>query len=189
MDSKLQIISGAHRGRKLMLPDGARPTQNRARAAIFNMLASGILGSDGDILVWDAFAGSGALGIELLSRYDNARAIFSDVSDAAVRVIRQNLGGAAIDMRRYRIDTNDALNLIWKYADKVDLVFVDPPYDTPRAGIDFVAALGARGRADLLVVQEVERTVDYTPDSAIWEILRDKTYGRARFLILRRRCV
>ena len=63
MDSKLQIISGEFRGRKLKLPDGARPTQNLARGAIFNMLAEILLEPYTELHVWAAFAGSGALGI------------------------------------------------------------------------------------------------------------------------------
>ena len=57
MDSKLQIISGAYRGRKLRLPPNARPTQNRARIALFNMLESGIVDFNQNLSVWDAFAG------------------------------------------------------------------------------------------------------------------------------------
>ena len=80
MNSKLQIISGKFRGRKLYLPPNARPTQQRARAALFNMLASGVVGTDGCINVWDAFAGSGAFGIEFISRYPNAKVVFTDVA-------------------------------------------------------------------------------------------------------------
>ncbi|MBP5707580.1 MAG: RsmD family RNA methyltransferase, partial [Alphaproteobacteria bacterium] len=64
MESKLQIISGKYRGRKLSLPASARPTQNRARIALFNMLESNIIDPTDKFTVWDAFAGSGAFGIE-----------------------------------------------------------------------------------------------------------------------------
>ena len=184
MDSKLQIISGTYRGRKLALPDGARPTQNMARGAIFNMLA-GIFSADDKISVWDAFAGSGALGIETLSRYPNAMAIFTDVSDDSLNAVRQNVRD--IDWARVKIDASDAANRIWKYAPRVNLVFVDPPYEDARVGIDFVANLADSVRAGTIVVQEIEKTVPYSPDETKWEVLRDKTYGRARFLILRRR--
>ena len=60
------------------------------------------------------------------------------------------------------------------------------PYEDARVGIDFVANLAGSVRAGTIVVQEIERVVSYTPDTTKWEILRDKTYGRARFLILRR---
>lgn len=185
MDSKLQIISGAHRGRKLYLPTGARPTQNLARVAIFNML-TGVLYDWQKILVWDAFAGSGALGIEILSRCPGATVIFTDVADESIETVRKNISGLGIDWVRYKIDKNDALDRVWKYGPRVELVFVDPPYANPELGINFVTKLAERVHRGTVVVQEIEASVPYSPDETKWEILRDKTYGRARFLILRR---
>ncbi|MBO4582973.1 MAG: RsmD family RNA methyltransferase [Alphaproteobacteria bacterium] len=183
MDSKLQIISGTLRGRKLALPGGARPTQNMARGAIFNILA-GVFNADDKISVWDAFAGSGALGIETLSRYPNATAIFTDVSDESIKVIRKNTEKIAAN--RVRIVTADAVREIKKYGAGVNLIFVDPPYEKARAGIEFVEKLADVAPSGTVVVQEIEKIVPYSPDITKWEILRDKTYGRARFLILRR---
>ena len=185
MDSKLQIISGAYRGRKLNLPDGARPTQNLARVAIFNML-TGLLYDWQKITVWDAFAGSGALGIEILSRCHGATVIFTDTADLSIETVRKNISGLNIDWIRYKIDKNDALERIWKYGPRVGLVFVDPPYANPELGINFVAKLAERVRRGTIVVQEIEANVPYSPDTDKWEILRDKKYGRARFVILRR---
>ncbi len=181
----MQIISGAYHGRKLALPDGARPTQNMARIAIFNMLV-GLLYDWQKITVWDAFAGSGALGIEILSRCSDATVIFTDVSDESIKTVRQNVSGLNIDWVRYKIDKNDAIERIWKYGPRVDLVFVDPPYANPELGIEFVRMLADKVRRRTIVVQEIEAKVPYAPDTTKWEILRDKTYGRARFLILRR---
>ena len=183
MNSKLQIISGALRGRKLALPDNARPTQNMARAAVFNML-TGILGADDKIVVWDAFAGSGALGIEMLSRYPNATAIFTDVSNESIKVVRKNTEKIAAN--RVCIITADAAQVIKKYGAHANLVFVDPPYENAKVGIDFVSKLVGIVQPGTVVVQEIEKVAPYSPNMAKWEILRDKTYGRARFLILRR---
>lgn len=185
MDSKLQIISGAHRGRKLYLPAGARPTQNLARAAIFNMLTG--LAFDGQNLVaWDAFAGSGALGIEVLSRNPKSTVIFTDTSDDSIAVVQKNITQLGLDWARYKIDKSDALDRIWKYGPRANLVFVDPPYSNAQTGIDFVRNLIPKVRAGTLVVQEIESSVPYAPDETKWTVLRDKKYGRARFLILRR---
>ncbi len=183
MDSKLQIISGEFRGRKLKLPDGARPTQNLARGAIFNSLAAMLLEPFSEIHAWDVFAGSGALGLEVLSRYRDSTVIFTDVSDASVRAVMENVRN--IDLARYKIDKSDAATRIQKYADQVNLVFVDPPYSEPNLGINFVDALADSGFHGI-VVQEVENNVDYTPDATKWQILRDKKYGRARFLIMKK---
>lgn len=183
MDSKLQIISGAYRGRKLVLPAGARPTQNLARGAIFNMLA-GIFGVADKITVWDAFGGSGALGIETLSRYPNAVAIFTDVADESIKVIKNNTKNIAAN--RIRIVRSDAAKEIKTYAKDVGIVFVDPPYENADLGIKFVYKLADMVRPGTIVIQEIEKIVPYSVDTTKWDVLRDKTYGRARFLILRR---
>lgn len=183
MDSKLQIISGEFKGRKLKLSGDARPTQNLARGAIFNSLAGILLESFTKINAWDAFAGSGALGLEVLSRYRDSNVIFTDVSDKSIRSITENVHD--IDWARYKIEKADAASRIWKYAPRVNLVFIDPPYSQPELGVEFadkLADAGFRG----IVVQEIESNVNYAPDTKKWEILRDKKYGRARFLILRR---
>lgn len=185
MDSKLQIISGEFRGRKLKLPCGARPTQNLARIAVFNMLTEILLESFTELRAWDAFAGSGALGIEILSRYQNSNVIFTDVADTSIKTITDNVNGLRIDWARYKIEKADAATCVGKYAPRVNLVFVDPPYANAQIGIDFVAKL-ANSNFKGIIVQEIETDVNYTPDTNKWEILRDKKYGRARFLILRR---
>ena len=187
MDSKLQIISGKYRGRKLTLPDGARPTQNLARGAIFNMLGEILLEPYGKLAVWDAFAGSGALGIEVLSRYRNSTVVFSDISDKSLQAIETNLTGLNIDWARYKVDKNDAVTRIWKYGPRTNLIFVDPPYEDARIGINFVTKLAENVVHGVIVVQEIEAKVPYFPDETKWDVLRDKTYGRARFLILRRK--
>jgi 16S rRNA (guanine966-N2)-methyltransferase len=187
MDSKLQIISGEYRGRRLTLPDGARPTQNLARGAIFNMLAEILLEPYQKLNVWDAFAGSGALGLEILSRYQNSTAIFTDISDASLRALKSNLGGINVDWARYKVDKSDAATRVWKYGPRVNLVFVDPPYENANVGIDFMAKLAGSIVHGAIVVQEIEKVVPYSPDTTKWDVLRDKTYGRARFLILRRK--
>ena len=149
------------------------------------MLAEILLEPFSKLNAWDAFAGSGALGIEVLSRYNDSTAIFTDVSDDSLNAVRQNVRD--IDWTRVKIDASDAASRIWKYAPRVNLVFVDPPYEDARVGIDFVANLADSVRAGTIVVQEIEKVVPYSPDETKWEVLRDKTYGRARFLILRRR--
>lgn len=183
MESKLQIISGAYRGRKLFLPTGARPTQNLARGAVFNMLA-GILSPNDKMFVWDAFAGSGALGIETLSRYPNATGVFTDAAPESVRVIRKNLDGFS---QKHTIEQIDATHAIKKYAADADVIFVDPPYDMAETGIKFVAKLAESVQSGTIVVQEIESNVPYSPNETKWDVLRDKKYGRARFVILRRK--
>ena len=184
MESKLQIISGKYRGRKLVLPRGARPTQNRARIALFNMLESGILESTDNLIVWDAFAGSGAFGIECISRYD-ATAIFTDVAPESIATVRKNVSAISADNRAKIVQT-DAIGVIPQYSKDVNLVFVDAPYDAAELGRAFVNKLGRAAKSGTILVWEQETDNSVEPNTDTWEVLRDKTYGRARFLILLR---
>ena len=185
MDSKLQIISGAYRGRKLRLPPNARPTQNRARIALFNMLESGIIDVGADMAVWDAFAGSGAFGLECASRYAHARIIFTDTAPTSIKTVRDNLATLNVGARATVAQT-DAIGAVDKYGACADLIFVDPPYADENMGRAFVARLARVARSGAVVVWEQEVDHESQPDGDVWEILRDKTYGRARFLILQK---
>ena len=89
-------------------------------------------------------------------------------------------------MARYKIDKSDAASRVWKYAPRVNLVFVDPPYTDAKVGIDFVAQLADAVVKNTVIVQEIEASVEYMPDTSKWQILRDKKYGRARFLIMKK---
>lgn len=179
MDSKLQIISGAYRGRKLALPDGARPTQNRARIALFNMIVS--LGMQ-PRLVWDAFAGSGAFGIECLSRWTDARAIFTDLR---ADTVKRNLAAVGV-AGRADVYQADALSRAAQIGAAADLIFIDPPYADADLGAAIVRKIAKVAAAGTIVIWEQDAVAAGTPGDA-WDVLRDKQYGRARFMILQRR--
>ena len=185
MDSNLQIISGQFRGRKLLLPPNALPTQNRAREALFNMLDSGIVDPVAEFMVWDAFAGSGAFGIECLSRYPLSKVLFTDVAWSSISTVRANLGALAIGRRAEALH-RDAIPAIQQFVDMVDLVFVDPPYAQANLGYAFVKRFGRAVRKGVILIWEQDLDKASEPDTKKWKILRDKTYGRARFLILQR---
>lgn len=184
MDSKLQIISGRFHGRKLYLPKGARPTQNRAREALFNMISAGFFNSGDAFTVWDAFAGSGAFGIECLSRYPNANAIFTDVAPESIKTVRKNLDLLNVGTNATTERAN-AMTVVKKYGISADLIFVDAPYDCADVGFAFVRALSKRVKEDAIVIWEQEAENSKNAPHG-WTVLKDKTYGRARFLFLKR---
>lgn len=186
MDSKLQIISGKYKGRHLNIPLTARPTQNKARIALFNMLDSGIINDfANELFVWDAFAGTGALGIECLSRYQNSRVLFTDTAPESIKTIRDNL--AKIDATHLStVIKGDAISCASKYAHQVNFVFVDPPYHLADLGRVFINKLSVFLQTGAVVVWEQETDRSVNPDTTKWTVLRDKTYGRARFLILQK---
>lgn len=186
MESKLQIISGVFRGRKLRLPKNARPTQNRARIALFNMLESGIIEFGAKMSVWDTFAGSGAFGIECLSRYLDARVLFTDVAPDSIKTVRDNLAKLNVDARASVVQS-DAIGVISRYGADIDLVFVDCPYDMPELGRSFVLRIARVAKHGMILIWEQESNNSVMPDENQWNVLRDKTYGRARFLILQKK--
>ncbi len=182
MNSKLQIISGKFHGKKLNLPSDARPTQNRAREGLFNMLASGILEADANYFIWDVFAGSGAIGIEFLSRYPNVSVLFSDVSEDSIKTVRKNLAELGVG-KAATTEHKNALDLIQKYGSKADFVFLDPPYDKADLGKQFLEKFIQKAKKDVFVLWEQENS-NFIAPSEKWNVIKDKTYGRARFLLM-----
>jgi 16S rRNA (guanine(966)-N(2))-methyltransferase RsmD len=121
----MRVVAGRYGGRRLSAPRGAstRPTADRVREALFALLGD-IEGAE----ALDLFAGSGALGIEALSR-GAANATFVDSAASAVRVVRANLAGLGIeDAQVRRQDARAFLRNARTHGRQYDLVFLDPPY-------------------------------------------------------------
>jgi len=121
----MRVVAGLYGGRKLVAPAGSetRPTSDRVREALFSVLGPSIQGAR----VLDLFAGSGALGIEALSR-GAAQAVFVDRSHKAAHVIRANLKALGIAAEVRPIEAGAALRAASGRGEAYDLVFLDPPY-------------------------------------------------------------
>jgi 16S rRNA (guanine966-N2)-methyltransferase len=121
----VRVIAGALGGRTLVAPRGrdVRPTSDRVREALFSILGQRVVNAR----VLDLFAGSGALGIEALSR-GAASAVFVDSSAAAVAAVRRNLGSLRLDAEVRHQPAAAYLERAWATRRQYDLVFVDPPY-------------------------------------------------------------
>ena len=178
----MRIIAGAWRGRPIQAPPGlaTRPTADRTRETLFSMLASR-LGSFEDLRVADLFAGSGALGLEALSR-GAASATFVESDAKAAAVIRRNgekLGAAD----RVRILGGSALAL--PRSEPFDLILADPPY-APGSGSAAVAAVAAAGwlAPGGWMSIETSRHDDVESGELVIDSTRD--VGRARLTLLRR---
>lgn len=160
----MRVISGKWGGARLAAPKGrgTRPTTDRNREALFSMLQAR-LDFDG-LNVLDAFAGSGALGLEALSR-GAAHCVFIENDHAACAVIKQNIAacGAADKAKLIR---HDALRADFGAA-QFDLVFLDPPYGKGLAGALLPRLRSALAANALLVVEEDKRTVFETPENFI----------------------
>ena len=124
----MRIIGGEYRGRILKMPKGVkiRPTQDRVREAMFNIIRAGVP----EARVLDLYAGSGAFGIEALSRGANL-AIFVDNNINCIRVIKSNLlvlGDSAQLSQVVKLDALRSISRFKKENKKFDIVFLDPPY-------------------------------------------------------------
>jgi 16S rRNA (guanine966-N2)-methyltransferase len=120
----MRVVAGRYGGRRLEAPPGreTRPTSDRVREALF-----ALLGPLDDLAVLDLFAGSGALGIEALSR-GAAEAVFVEAATPAARTIRANLDALGIDAELRREDARAFLRSARAASRQYDLVFLDPPY-------------------------------------------------------------
>lgn len=167
----MRIVGGTARGRQLKAPKGGatRPTSDRVREALFSMLHS--MGAVEGAAVLDLFAGSGALGIESLSRGAET-AVLVDWSPGAATAIRENLEVLGEDRRRARVVVSDALAYLASLdpGERFGLVLADPPYAFDRW--DEVLGLLA-GRVSVLVA---ETGSEWAPGPR-WETVKVKRYG------------
>ena len=185
----MRIVAGSLRGRRLAAPEGleVRPTGARAREAVFNILEHGHLGRDGgsvfaDATVLDAFAGTGAMGLEALSR-GAASAVFLDSDRRAIAAIRANIATCGVDARALVMPAD--LRVPPQARAACDLIFLDPPYGVGLAG-PALAALAAAGwfAPDALICLELGPE-DAWPETAGLTVLDERRYGKARVIFLR----
>jgi 16S rRNA (guanine966-N2)-methyltransferase len=186
----MRIVGGQFKGRAIAAPPGrdTRPTGDRARESIFNMLAHadwspGIEGRR----VLDLFAGSGALGLEAMSR-GAAFALFVETDAGARGAIRDNIEALGLfgTTRIHRRDTTDLGAKPAGLGEPFDLVFLDPPYGRG-LGERALARIGAGGwiTPDALIVLEVG--AGEQPELAALEIIDERIIGAAKILFLRPR--
>ena len=177
----MRIIAGAWRGRPLVAPkgDATRPTADRVREALFSMLASR-LGSFEDLSVADLFAGSGALGLEALSR-GAASCIFVEQDKPALDALRTNIAklSAKADVRA------QSVLALGHAVVPLDLILMDPPYDSNAGAValDKLARLGWVGDATWISIETAK------PDRIeVAGFVEDVTrvHGKARLTLLRR---
>jgi len=176
----MRIITGKYGGRRLAAVRGdVRPTSDRLRETLFNVLPD-VEGS-----VWlDAFAGSGAVGIEALSR--GARhVIFNDRSKDAIRMIKKNLEICGVD-EGYVIREKDVFPLLRSLNRPLpDFVFFDPPYDFGRHAklLEKMLALGVTSPEMLVIIETFKKTTIEPPTE--FEVLRDVLSGDSRLTFLK----
>lgn len=180
----MRIIAGTHRSRRLEVPesDDIRPTTDKAREALFSMLTHALGSWDGARIV-DACCGSGALGLEAISR-GAAFAVLIDSSAQALSLARRNAEGLK-EQGKCRFLATSVLNP--PQADEpCDVILMDAPYNKglSEAGLTALTQAGWAGSAALAVI-EVARDESFTPPAG-WRFLREKEHGPARLILLER---
>lgn len=173
----MRITGGELSGRRLRAPRGAvRPTADRVREALFARL-----GPLAGARVLDLFAGSGALGIEALSRGAGG-AVFVDRSASAVAQVRANLRALGLETRArvWHLDALRAVERLASAGERFELVFVDPPYasDLARRALERLAEAGLLAPDGLVVVEEDRRH----PPAEVPGLVRvdERRYGDTR---------
>jgi len=171
----VRVISGKVRGLKLKSPEGeeTRPTLDRVKEAVFSMLLPYL----SDATVLDLFAGSGALGIEALSR-GSKKAFFVDRSDKAIDCIKRNVADAGFENDAFVLKDN-AETFLKNTKTKFDIVFLDPPYDKDLYNkiinqIEYYDILNPNG----IIIAEWDYNVGLSCENTTLKIIKEKKYGR-----------
>jgi 16S rRNA (guanine966-N2)-methyltransferase len=181
----MRVIAGSAGGIQLDVPKrGVRPTMDRVKAAIFSSLADEIVGAR----VLDLFAGSGALGIEALSR-GAASALFVDEDRQSIAAIEKNLAktklsGSVRQREVFEFLKRGSLN------EKFQIIFADPPYEQTRSGERFTEKLLANDSLPQLLKPGGFFVLEKRPGERLvqvklWNVVRAKTYGATEVLFLR----
>ena len=181
----MRVIAGRAGGIRLVSPKaGVRPTMDRVKAAIFSSLGEMVIGAR----ILDLFAGTGALGIEALSRGAES-ALFVDDDRQSIAAIEKNLEKAGLHGRIRNADVFRYLKNEKNSGDQFRIVFADPPYEAMESGEHYTdrilsdPTLPALLEPDGIFVLE-KRPAEKLSEAEFWNLLRRKTYGATEVLFL-----
>jgi 16S rRNA (guanine966-N2)-methyltransferase len=167
----MRIIAGLAKGRRLLAPPGlhTRPTAGRVREALFSVIMPRLAGAR----VLDAFAGSGALGLEALSR-GAGNALFIERDAAALKILRRNAENCRLP--GVRIVPGDALRFLRLRHEPFDIIFLDPPYRTDLLARALAALPGQLLAAGGLIVAETAAKQELRPPGGL-SVIKHSVYG------------
>jgi len=187
----VRIVGGNFKGRSLVTPDGqnTRPTSDRAREAIFNILAHAEWAPNLEgARVMDVFAGSGALGFEAMSR-GAGFCLFVETDEAARGAIRDNVEtfGLFGTTRVHRRDATQLGSRPGSQAEAFNLVFLDPPYRKGLGEKALNALIGGNWLSEnaIIVFERAADEDDFVTD--VWQKINVKAYGAAQVLFLQQK--
>lgn len=181
----MRVVSGSLRGMKLNTIEGdsTRPTREVVKEALFSIIMNYV--EDANFL--DLFAGSGAIGIEAISRGAKS-AIFIDLNPNCIKVIRENVKKARIEdvSRIYNTDYKMALKKLSN--EKLDIIYVDPPYNK-QMGIDAIERISEYDllASDGIIIMETDTNEEVPCEIGRYEKYNYKRYGRNILSLYRRK--
>ncbi|WP_189991711.1 16S rRNA (guanine(966)-N(2))-methyltransferase RsmD [Thalassobaculum fulvum] len=183
----MRIVAGKHRGAKLTAPEGleVRPTSERAREALFNILEGGRFGLTlRGARVLDLFAGSGALGLEALSR-GAAQVVFVENAPTALAALRANIAKLRAAGLTHIRET-DATRFLERSPMPADLVLMDPPYGSGlwAESLDTITRGGWVGPETVVAVEVGKKEKVAAPTG--YALVDDRRYGAARLILLQK---
>jgi len=179
----MRITTGKYRNRKILMPRGIRPTQDKVRKAIFD-----ILGDIEGLAFLELFAGSGAVGLEALSRGASELVMVESNRDS-ILAIKKNIEMLKItNCNLYHLEAEKGAKLLFQNGKRFDIIFVDPPYLREMAkkilqtleGYDILAPHG------FIVVQHSEAEI-LPKESSKFDLIKEARYGDTRLSIFRKK--
>ena len=185
----MRVISGIARGTKLDSIDSldTRPTLDRVKESLFNIIQNKIENS----IILDLFAGSGAIGIEFISR-GCSKAYFCEKSHDAIKMINRNLIKTKLKDKSeiYETDYIKCLKLLSSYNVKFDIIYIDPPYKQDLAGkaVEQIIFLDLLKHNGIIVIETDEEKRDLKEIEKLQvEVYDLRKYGRAHLIFLNRK--
>jgi 16S rRNA (guanine966-N2)-methyltransferase len=185
----MRVIAGSAGGIQLDVPhNGVRPTMDRVKGAIFSSLGELVIGAR----VLDLFAGTGALGIEAMSRGAGS-VLFVEENNAAAKIIERNLARTKLAGAVRQQDVFAFLRAA-STAEPFRIIFADPPYDKTKSGGEFTQLLLENSAlAEILEPSGIfvleKRPAEKTPSAPLWNLVRARRYGATEVLFLQRTAV
>lgn len=172
----MRIIAGKYKGRVIEMPNGIRPTSNKVRESLFEILKNRVEGAS----FLDLYSGSGAIGIEALSR-GAKKAVFIDNDHKCISALKRNLAKMAIPQGSYDIYNKDCMNgmaILQKSRSYFDVVFLDPPYYMDLAKNTLIELSNCDILTpNALVIAEVFKKESLPEELGIFKKIRSSKYG------------
>ena len=180
----MRIISGKAKGTKLytLQGDNTRPTLDRVKESIFNIIQSQIP----EATVLDLFAGSGAIGLEMLSR-GAKKAILCDKSKEAIGIIKKNIQNTHMEekVELYNIDFKECIEKVSK--EKFDIIYIDPPYETNfiEKSLEKIIEKNIIQENGIIILEtDDEKRIKKEIEKINVAIIDERKYGRANIIFL-----